>query len=202
MNRRLSMPRLRTINNWLTVVVVALALYILAAPFMPQFTWWLRHESPVQSTFSRPDVSPPSSNPSHSEERIDRPDTLIIPRLGMNEPIHGGDISSLRKGVWRIPASSTPDKGSNTVLVGHRFTYSGQAVFYHLDKVKVGDELTLIWDKKVYTYAVSEISVVPPSQVSVEAPTKEAQLTLYTCTPLWNAKDRLVIQAQPKGDQP
>jgi sortase (surface protein transpeptidase) len=30
----------------------------------------------------------------------------------------------------------------------------------------------------------------------VEAPTDEHILTLYTCTPLWSAKDRLVIKAR------
>ena len=121
--------------------------------------------------------------------------------LGMEETINeGNSIATLRKGVWRLPHTSTPDKGGNTVLVGHRFTYSGQAVFYHLDKVKQGDRITIVWKGKLYSYEVKTIKVVPPTEVSVEANTKEPMLTIYTCTPLLTAKDRLVIQATPIGE--
>jgi sortase A len=108
-------------------------------------------------------------------------------------------MRSLRLGVWHLPYTSTPDKGGNTVLVGHRFTYAGPAVFYHLDKVQVGDDVTMQWQNKTYTYTVTEVKVVPPTETSVEANTKDPQLTIYTCTPLWTAKNRLVIVAKPVG---
>jgi sortase A len=124
-------------------------------------------------------------------------DQLIIPALNMREDIHEGDIRALRLGVWRLPHTSTPDAGGNTVLVGHRFTYRGEAVFYHLDKVHEGDPLTLHWHGKIYTYKVAAIKTVPPTEVSIEANTDQPLLTIYTCTPLWTAKNRLVIQARP-----
>jgi sortase A len=80
-------------------------------------------------------------------------------------------------------------------LVGHRFTYAGAAVFYNLDKVKSGDQIIVYWHGKAYEYKVFNISQVSPNKASVEAPTNESILTLYTCTPLLTAKDRLVIQA-------
>lgn len=194
----LATKRLRWFNHGLTVVVALLALYIMFSPFMPQFTWWLRHDSPVHAIVpGKSRVADPAKTPSSAPITGDQ---LIIPGLDMREDIHGGNsISALRKGVWRLPHTSTPDKGGNTVLVGHRFTYSGQAVFYHLDKVKQGDHISVTWQGKLYNYEVKVIKVVPPTEVSVEANTKEPMLTIYTCTPLLTAKDRLVIQATPIG---
>jgi sortase A len=61
----------------------------------------------------------------------------------------------------------------------------------------------LHWEGKPYRYMVKNILVVSPSQINIEEPTGENILTLYTCTPLWSAKDRLVIQAvQEEGDAP
>ena len=83
------------------------------------------------------------------------------------------------------------------MLVGHRFTYDGPATFYSLDKVSIGDNIVVYWSSREYDYRVESIKVVPPTAIEVEAPTKDAQLTIYTCTPLWSAKNRLVIVSKP-----
>lgn len=116
--------------------------------------------------------------------------------MGLRETINTGPtIRELRKGVWLIPKTSTPDKASNTVMAGHRFTYAGPAVFYFLDKVQLDDMITIDWQSKEYTYKVSTIKEVPPTAVEIQNPSEKPMLTLYTCTPLWSAKNRLVVQA-------
>lgn len=123
---------------------------------------------------------------------------LVIPKIALDQHIYEGTSPYLvNKGVWARPNTSTPPKGSNTVLVGHRFTYDGPATFYNLDKVAVGDPIVVYWRGKEYDYKVSETKVVPPTAIDVEAPTKDPQLTIYTCTPLWSAKNRLVVVAKP-----
>jgi len=186
--------RLRTFNNSLTVVVVLLALYIAAAPFLPQITWWLRHDAPVQ-LLPKKRVTLPEGTQAQTSSHP-KTDSLLIPGISFEELVHTGGKRALSMGVWRLPYTSTPDKGGNTVLVGHRFTYAGSAVFYHLDKVKEGDRLGLYWQDKLYTYEVFNIRTVTPDEVSVEANTTEPRLTLYTCTPLWSTTHRLVIQAR------
>ncbi|HEX8762727.1 MAG TPA: class E sortase [Candidatus Saccharimonadales bacterium] len=105
----------------------------------------------------------------------------------------------LQKGIWHRPASAAPNKPGNVVLAGHRFTYQNpQGVFYHLDKLKTSDQIGLVWQGKVYRYKVREIKVVGANETPIEAPTNNARLTLYTCTPLWLPKDRLVIIAEPE----
>ena len=91
----------------------------------------------------------------------------------------------------------TPDRGGNTVLIGHRFTYTTpRGVFYYLNKVKLNDEIGLWWNNKEYLYRVSGIKEVKPTDTAVENATTQPQLTLFTCTPLWLPKDRLVVVAQ------
>ena len=180
---------LRNLNTGLSVVLFFLGLYILVWPLLPAISWWLRHNAPVIS-------SPVNVSVSIGDLKIPADNALFLPSLDLQENIlEGESVKTVNRGIWRRPHSSTPDKGSNTVLVGHRFTYSGHAVFYNLDKLRIGDPIIAYWQGKAYQYKVSSISVVPPETVSVEAGTAQPVLTLYTCTPLWSVKDRLVIQA-------
>ena len=195
---RFSKISLRFFNNLLTVVVAILAIYIITAPYLPQFEWWLKHDSPAKTI-----VHPkPSAAVAPPEQQVVAGDMLFIPRLEMQEPVYGGSKTSLSKGVWRVPHTSSPDKGGNTVLVGHRFTYKDPTgVFYHLDKVQNDDLITLHWQGKVYEYKVADIRVVPATELSVEDNTKKPQLTIYTCTPLWSVTNRLVVIAEPLETQ-
>ena len=186
---------LRVFNNFLTVIVVLLAVYIMFSPFLASLSWWVKHEAPVVS-------KPPSvATSSEAESTVLDENTVIIPALGLSEKIYDGESATeLNKGVWLRPNTSNPSLGSNTVLSGHRFTYSGQDVFYHLDKVKVGDSMEVHWDGVRYEYTVKEIKIVPPTAIEIEDPTEASMLTVYTCTPLWSAKDRLVLVAELAGE--
>lgn len=186
---------LRLFNNCLSIVVGILAVYIVVVPFLSEVTWWVKHDSPIKTV-----VTPkPSPAAVPAPQQVVAGDKLFIPRLDMATPIYGGGKGSLSKGVWRVPHTSTPDKGGNTVLVGHRFRYKDPtgAIFYHLDKIQKDDPITVHWQGKVYEYRVTDIQVVPNTQLSVEDNTKEPQLTIYTCTPLWSVTHRLVIIAKP-----
>ena len=174
-----------------------MAIYIILIPFLPQFGWWVKHDSPVAA------ILPPKPNPTvvPKPAPVVQGDTLFIPRLDMQKSIFGGGKANLHKGVWHVPHTSTPDKGGNTVLVGHRFTYKDPtgAVFYHLDKVQKDDAISVQWQGKMYNYHVTDIKVVPDTELSVQDNTSDPQLTIYTCTPLWSVTHRLVIVAKPTG---
>jgi len=64
-----------------------------------------------------------------------------------------------------------------------------------LNKVKLGDEIDVIWNNKSYTYKVSSIDQVPPKYTAIENHSLNPELTLFTCTPLWLPKNRLVVVA-------
>ncbi len=189
----------RQVNTGLLTVTVALALYIIGAPFFPDATfqagqWWARLTG---SDFSK-SASVIIAKYENGSVPIPKDDRLIIPSIGVDGTIYESrSIEILAKGIWRRPRSSTPDKGSNTVLVAHRFLYtSGPITFYHLDKVKVDDMISVFWKGREYRYQVYETMVVLPSALEIEQPTKDPILTLYTCTPLLTGTDRLMVRAK------
>ena len=181
---------LKRFNDGLSIVILLLAFYIFLLPVLPQVGWWAKHSAPLISRPAQQKVNKPASIPADNR--------LVIPALGLDEHIYGGQsMYALHFGVWLRPNGSTPDKGSNTVMVGHRFTYTNpRGVFYYLDKLKPGDQIAIYWQKKPYIYEVHDISEVLPSDAAVEAPSDGNRLTLYTCTPLWSLKDRLVVVAE------
>lgn len=192
-HQSIALPRLVIINRLLTIVAVVLTLYIVFTPFLPNVTWWVKTHTPLKNN----SLLPPSLAEASPAQPRPEQNLLVIPKLNMQEVIHeGSGIDTLRQGLWRRPAASKPDAGSNTVLVGHRLTYDGPAVLYHLDKVEVGDSITVFWDQQRYDYTVIRKEQLPPSAVHIEQPTDNSQLTIYTCTPLWSAHDRLVVVAQ------
>lgn len=197
---QISSNRLKKINFILVVSIVLCNAYILLVPLVPNISYW-QHKKAVAAVAGLP-YKTQDSNDSANSLRYDIPkdNRLVIPSIALNEAVYeGSDPNTVHKGVWARPHTSTPNKGSNTVLVGHRFTYNGPATFYHLNKVIVGDRILIYWQGIEYNYAVTAVKVVPATAVEIEDSTTIDTLTIYTCTPLWSAKDRLVVVAQKQG---
>ena len=189
----------RRVNHGLTALVGLLGVYIVLTPFMPTLSYWFteRFPSDPPAYATAPLSTPPTAATPPTDNR------LIIPSINLDEQIYTETTeSTVDKGVWHRPATSTPDTLGNAVFVGHRFTYSSQVKdpFYHLDKVETGDTILVYWQKVPYVYTVNEITVVPPTAIEVESQDKGDRLTLYTCTPLWSSANRLVIVATRNGD--
>ena len=180
--------RLPIINRLLLTAIILINAYIILLPFLPKVSYEVSKFTSDTKSINTPE----------ERKAIDRSKNhVVIPSMNLNEFIWVGNNEKLvNKGIWHIPHSSTPDKGSNTVLVGHRFTYKNTAVLYHLDKVKTGDPIAVAWDGKLYNYVVSESKIVKPSDVYVEDPTEDSILTIYTCNPVWSTRERLVVVAR------
>lgn len=189
---------LRRVNKVLTIVVVTLGLYITILPFWPQITLSIRTFFDDSDGYVyRSEIA---TNAGVAEENLVEPpdgEQLVIPSIQLDEEVLVGDNPQLmHQGVWHRPNTSTPDKGGNSVFVGHRFSYNDPAVFYHLDRMKVGEQFAVFWEGKEYNYEVFDTLVVDPSQISIEGKSDVPILTLYTCTPLWTATNRLVVRAK------
>lgn len=187
--------KLTRVNTCLVVAIVAVNGYIVAAPFWPRLTYWWQdrdQRNPVGTVQLQKRVSQPlTAAPAPQDNR------LVIPAMHLDQPIVGGSTErALMQGPWRRPHTSTPDKGGNTVIAGHRFTYDNpRGSFYFLDRLQTGDELAVFWQGVRYRYRVDTVRVVGPSDTAVEDPQGQDRLTLYTCTPLWSPKQRLVVVA-------
>lgn len=188
--------RLKTINNLLAITLILVGLYILISPFVPLLTY--RTKTFTNATNIKKATAalkvPAVANDIPQDNRI------RIPKLLVDESIlQGNSINVIDKGgTWLRPHSVEPSVKGNTVIVGHRFTYSNpeKSSFYNLDKLAIGDEIAVFWEHKRYVYEVFNTYVTNPKDVSVEAMSPESELTLYTCTPLWTARDRLVVKAR------
>ncbi|MBW3591940.1 MAG: class E sortase [Actinobacteria bacterium] len=124
---------------------------------------------------------------------------MQIPKIDLDVAVvEGVSVADLKKGPGHYPGSAVPGGLGNFVVSGHRTTYGGP--FGDLDKVEIGDEITVIdRNQKVHKYVVSETKIVLPSEVGVIARTDEARLTLTTCHPKFSARERLIVVADLVG---
>ncbi|HRJ06147.1 MAG TPA: class E sortase [Candidatus Saccharibacteria bacterium] len=146
-------------------------------------------------------------------QRLNQPagdsNMLYIERLGLKLPIvEGVDSSILLKGVWhRRPENGNPERGGNFVLSAHRFnmglTPAGtvkQSPFYHLDKLAANDRIAVDYNGERYYYKVERKYTVPADATSIEGPSNEAKMTLYSCTLRGSADGREVVEALPVAE--
>jgi sortase A len=190
--------KLSRVNTLLLISIILVNGLTIVMPFVPSLLFTVEARGGEKQKSLEQRVAQPVTHTSQSNR-------LIMPDALFDQPVFDGpDARTLNKGVWHRPHSSTPDKKGNTVFAAHRFTYRNpQGAFYNLDKLKPGARIGLLWNNTMYRYTVWEVKVVGPDATYIEAPTKEPQLTLYTCTPLTLPKDRLVVIAKPAGeDQP
>lgn len=187
---------LRLINSLLLAAIVIINLFVIVSPLVPGILFWYR------SNFNKQQQENLTKQVTDSDPSYSGPNKLVIPKIFTDhEVLEGPTIHTADKGLWRLPWTSTPDKGSNTVIAGHRFLYAREpTTFYSLDKVQVGDQLAIYWENERYTYEVTEVKTVSPREKNVEAPAGDNRLTLYTCTPLWSAHNRLVVVAKQTGE--
>ncbi|MEA2065456.1 MAG: sortase [Patescibacteria group bacterium] len=206
----------------LEFLAIGILIYLIVLPFYPTVKYklsqqgksarvdWQNFETVKQKTEEMISNSLPiSENTQRQEERVgqsanlpkaeydDSSNRVIITKIGVNAPIIDSDNENygLSRGVWRIPTSSTPDKIGNTVITGHRFKYlpPSNLTFYLFDKLKIGDIVSIIWQKKDYYYKIKEIKTVNPQDLSILKKTEKPILTLFTCDPIYSQKNRLVI---------
>lgn len=145
------------------------------------------------------------------------PTRLVIPAIALDIPVLPVGVKTIREGsesrvVWAdVPnaggfhqTSAYPGNPGNTVINGHRDIQG--AVFRHLDRVQIGDEITLYVGTTAYPYHVTETLVVPETFASAEQRDAnlrligympEERLTLVTCTPVGLATHRLLVIARP-----
>lgn len=143
---------------------------------------------------------------------------LIIPKINVNVPVNynttpdqASQLKAMENGVawFGIPgANSKPGQVGNTVISGHSsndFIEGGnyKFVFALLERLREGDVFYLHYEGTRYTYTVTRIKVVKPTQVSALVyETTKPEVTLITCTPLGTALNRLLVTAEQVSPSP
>ena len=159
---------------------------------------------------STPTPTPTPAVPSH----------VVIPAIGVDAPVTAvsvltTEVNGQTTAIWDVPAayaagwheSSAPlGVPGNTVLNGHNTT-NGE-VFRDLYTLEVGDEIIVCSGSVTFTYAISEVLILPeagqPLEVRLEnaqyiMPTSDERLTLVTCHPYGSIRNRLIVIALPSA---
>lgn len=111
---------------------------------------------------------------------------LEIPAMELTMPIYlGASDDHLAAGAAVLGKTSAPIGGANTncVIAGHR-GWKGADYFRHIDRLAVGDTVTLtnLWE--TMTYTVSDIQIIQPHEVEkIKIQPNRDLLTLLTCHP-------------------
>lgn len=127
-------------------------------------------------------------------------DRLIVPELAIDTPLITGDVENeaLEQGAWLMPIGALPGQPGRTVIAGHRFELNPTAlnIFYHLDKLETGDEFYIIFNSRLYKYAIDLVESLPAQEFVYESMNAgEEEVVLYTCTPILSPTHRLILHA-------
>ncbi len=123
---------------------------------------------------------------------------LRIPSIDLTKTVvEGVGVSDLKKGPGHFAETPLPGQLGNAAIAGHRTTYGEP--FRNLDQVRIGDIIQVDTLAGTFTYAVTNMLVVNPSEYGSVIPTKDptkATLTLATCTPVYTSRQRLIVQSE------
>lgn len=124
---------------------------------------------------------------------------IDIPRMGVKLPIYlGASTANMRLGAVHLSQTSLPIGGENTnaVIAAHR-GYSTAAMFRDIQKLQIGDEITItnLWE--TLTYRVTETRVIKPTDTQ-EVLIQEGRdmVTLITCHPYRVSTHRYVVYCE------
>jgi sortase A len=119
---------------------------------------------------------------------------LRIPKIKLEVPVFNDtDDLTLNRGVGRILGTAQLGQPGNLGIAGHR-----DGFFRGLKDVGPDDVIEVIRPGQTDFYAITQIQIVDPENVSVLAPTSTQTLTLVTCYPFYfigNAPQRYIVTA-------
>jgi sortase A len=109
----------------------------------------------------------------------------------------GDDAGILSQGAGHIPGTALSPGSGNIGIAAHRDTY-----FRPLRVIHANDVIALKTPAGTSRYAVTETTIVRPSEVGVLARAPGRDLTLVTCYPFFyvgSAPERFIVHARKIG---
>ena len=119
---------------------------------------------------------------------------IQIPMINVDAPVVQGDgWEQLKKGVAQHTGSANPGQTGNIVLSAHNDVFG--EIFRYLDQLQQGDEIIIYTANHAFTYIITDVKIVSPTNVEVMAPTSNPTVTLISCYPYMVDNKRIVVQA-------
>ncbi len=121
---------------------------------------------------------------------------ISIPKIELNVALSEGiDGETLKYAVGHFTGTPMPGDKGNFCVAGHR-SYTYNQYFNRLDELSMGDKIIVTTIDGEFEYEVYESRVVKPEEISVLDNTKDAEITLVTCTPIRVATHRLIVKGR------
>jgi sortase A len=135
---------------------------------------------------SLPSVAVPTPGPEQAR-------SIYIPALwSASAPVIQGDgWEQLKRGVGQHIGTANPGNVGNLVLSAHNDIFG--ELFRDLDQLKPGDDILVSTATRQYTYRVTGLRIVEPTEVSVMEPTNRPTITLISCYPYLKDTERIVV---------
>lgn len=180
----------------ITLVVISLA--IIVATFFPLASAEVKYQ--IKST-QKQEVS--DVQPIYPDFGI------IIPKLDINAKVikdvdpYNAKIyqKALTQGVAHAKGTALPGENGNVFIFSHSSENFYDAVrynsiFYLLNKLEIGDTVSVYYENNRYDYHVTTKKIINPSDTTyLTTQTDKPQLTLMTCYPPGTNLKRLIIIA-------
>lgn len=198
------------ITQTIGIALVAMSLVSLGIIFYPIIKTEIGYYFNKNSSQINPSTSDGRDTSGDTEENIiDKNFSIIITKLGINSKIIP-DVDAensreyqkkLAEGVAHAKGSSYPDANGDVFLFAHSGTNYDEAlrfnaVFYLLNKLESGDEISVYYKGNKINYAVKEKAIVSSEEVRYNAESDEKRLILMTCWPPGTTWKRLIITAE------
>lgn len=122
--------------------------------------------------------------------------SIFIPRI-WNSPapvVQGDGWEQLKKGVGQHLGTANPGQRGNLVLSAHNDIFG--ELFRDLDRLQPGDDIVVASSSRDFTYRVTGMKIVEPTEVEVMEPTNKATVTLISCYPYLVDNKRIVVFAE------
>lgn len=142
-----------------------------------------------------------------TETQGEMPSRIEIPSIGVQALVsnpESKDISSLDQalmaGAVRYPDTARLGEEGNVLLFGHSSHLpvvhnKAYKAFNDIQKLKAGEPIFVIGDKKVYTYAVENVASASVDTGEIPLSLTGAKLTLVTCDNFGTKADRFIVTA-------
>jgi len=141
------------------------------------------------------------------EESDQIPRRILIPALGIEAPIvwpEDNNESSLQmaleKGVAFWPESSLLGERGTIIILGHSSAYPWYrgnygSIFSLINKLNLGDEISLFSQDKRYIYRVVEKEIQLPANLSIANQDNQSILYILSCWPINTNWKRIAVKA-------
>ena len=129
--------------------------------------------------------------------------TLEIPSINLSLPVYHGDTKKiLQSAIGHYTGSYFPGENGSILYAGH----NNKGLFHDLDKIKIGDTITIKTTYGTFNYKMVENKIVNENDLAAFPIQHDKELLMmYTCWPIdkgivGHKKERYIVYAEKIGD--